>query len=126
MDGGGGKLCGIMEELGMAVTDFKLGRGGQKGIGKFLQGGGAGDTPVRGGDLGADPKDRAGAVELHSQGRVQDHWETAVERGWWAMDLSSSEGSHARGGVRRDLEGLHKEAEYDRAIDCDATDSGPM
>ena len=110
----------------MAVTDFEPGRGRQEVIRKFIQGGGAGGTTVRGGDVGADPKDRAGAGELHARGRAQDHWETAAERGGWEMDLSSSEGGHARGGVRRDSEGRHKEAEYGRAIYCDATDSGPL
>ena len=37
------------------------------------------------------------------------------------MDLSSSEGGYARGGVRRDSEGRHKEAEYGHAIHCNAT-----
>ena len=47
-------------------------------------------------------------------------------RGGVTMDLSSSEGVHARGGVRRDPEGHHKEAEYGCAIHCDATDPGPL
>ena len=42
--------------------------------------------------MGADPKDRAGAVELHARGRAQDHWETEAVRGGWEMNLSSSEG----------------------------------
>ena len=33
----------------------------EQGIRKFLQGGGTGGPTVRGGDMGADPKDRAGA-----------------------------------------------------------------
>ena len=49
-----------------------------------------------------------------------------AERGGWAMDIPSSEGSHSRGGVRSNSEGHHKEAEYGRAIHCDATDSGPL
>ena len=54
-----------MEELGNAVTDLEPGRGGQEGIVKCFRGGGAGGgaggTTVRGRDVGADPKDRAGA-----------------------------------------------------------------
>ena len=46
--------------------------------------------------------------------------------GGWEMDIPSSEGVHARGGVRRDSEGHHKEAEYGRAIHCDAANSGPL
>ena len=42
------------------------------------------------------------------------------------MDLSSSEGGHARGGVRRYSEGHQKEVEYGCAIHCDTTDSGPL
>ena len=60
--------------------------------------------------MGADPKDRAGAGELHAQGRTSDHRETAAERGVWAMDIPYSEGGHARDEVQRDLEGHHKEA----------------
>ena len=76
--------------------------------------------------MGTDPKDRSGAGKLHAQGRAQDHWETAAERGVWEMDLTSSEGGHARGGVQRDPEGRHKEAEYGRAMHCDVTDYGPL
>ena len=82
----------------------------EQGIGKFLQCGGTIGPTVRGRYVGADPKDRAGAGEFHARGRAQDHWETAADRRVWAMDLSSSEGGHARGGVRRDPEGRHKEA----------------
>ena len=69
------------EELGAAVTDFEQGRGRQESIGKFIQDGGTGSPNVRGRDMGADPKDRAGAGYLHARGRAQYHWEPAVESG---------------------------------------------
>ena len=121
-----GKLGGITEGLGMAVTNFEPGRVGQEGIRKFLYCGGTGGCNVLGGDVGADPKDRAGSGELHERGRAQDHWETEAERGGWEMNLSSSEGCYAIGRVRRDTEGHHKEAEYGRAIHCEAPDSGTL
>ena len=46
--------------------------------------------------------------------------------GGWEMDLSPYEGGHAIGGVQRDPNGRHKEAEYGRAVHCDATDSGTL
>ena len=76
--------------------------------------------------MGDDPTYIAGAGELHARVSAKDHWESAAERGGWEMDLSSSEGGHARGGVRRYPEGRHKEAEYGRVIHCDATNSGPL
>ena len=65
----------------MAVTDFEPGRGGQEGIGKFLQGDGTGGPTVWGRDVSDDPKDREGSGQLHARGCAQDHWETAAERG---------------------------------------------
>ena len=61
------KLDKSTEELGTAVTDFETGRGGQGGIGNLFQGGGTCSPPVWGGDVGADPKDRSGAGEIHAQ-----------------------------------------------------------
>ena len=65
----------------MAVTYLELRRGGQEGIGKFLQGGVTGGPTVWGGDVGADPKDRVGAGELHA---------------WAALRIT---GKHPRRGV---------------------------
>ena len=76
--------------------------------------------------MGAEPTDRAGAVEFHAQGCAQDHGETDAERVGWEMVLSLSAGCHARGGVYRDLGIHHKEAEHGRGVHCDATDSGPL
>ena len=76
--------------------------------------------------MGADPTDRAGAGEFHAQRRAQDHGDTAAERVVWEMVLYLSEGGHARGGVCRDPEIHHKEAEHGCAVYCDATDSGPL
>ena len=56
-------------------------RGGKEGAGKLLQGGGAGGATVWGGDVGAYPKDRAGAGELHAWGHASDNRKTDAERG---------------------------------------------
>ena len=76
--------------------------------------------------MGAEPKDRAGAGDLHARGRAHDHWETATERGGWEMDLSYFGGGHARGGVLMDPEDRHKEEECGCTVHCDATDYGPL
>ena len=57
---------------------------------------------------------------------MPDHQKTTADRGGREMNIPSSEVGHARGGVQRDLEGHHKEAEYGRAIHCNVTDSGPL
>ena len=69
---------------------------------------------------------RAGSGEFHSQGRAQDHGETAAERVGSEIVLSLSAGGHARGVIYRDPGIHHKEAEHGRAVHCDATDSGPL
>ena len=78
--GSGGKLGESTEELETAVTYFEPGRGRQEGIGKFLQGGGAGGTTVWGGDVGADPTNGKGAGQLYAQVREKDNGDTAAER----------------------------------------------
>ena len=90
------------EELGVSVADSKPGGGGQEGIRKFLQGGGAGSVAVRGINVGTYPKDRAGPGELPARGSAPDHRNTTTEKEGRAMDIPSSEGGHARGGVRGD------------------------
>ena len=71
----------ITEERGESVADLKPGGGGQEGVGQNFQGDGAGGAPVRGGDMGTYPTDRAGPVELPARGRAPDHQKTTAERG---------------------------------------------
>ena len=62
-------------------------------------------------------------INIPARGRAPDRQETTAEKGGRAMDISSAEGGHERGRVRGDSDGHQEEAEYGRAIHCDATDS---
>ena len=70
--------------------------------------------------------DRAGADNFYSQGRAQDHGETAADMVGWEMVLSLYVGGHTRGRVYRDPRIHHKEAEHGRAVHCNTTNSGPL
>ena len=76
--------------------------------------------------MGTYPEDRAGPVELPERGRAPYHRKKTAEKGRRALNIPSSEGGHERGRFRGDSEGHHKEAEYGRAIHCDATNSEPL
>ena len=57
---GGRKPWEGAKELGAVILDTDPGGGRSKGVGKFLQGGGAGGVAVQGGDVGTHPEDGAG------------------------------------------------------------------
>ena len=47
-------------------------------------------------------------------------------RGGWELGIYSAGGVNGGSGLRGDWDIRHKEAEYDRSVYCDATDSGPL
>ena len=69
--------------MGAAITDTEPVGGGSKGVGTFLQIGGAGGVAVWGEDVGAHPSDGAGPGWLPAQGRVTSRREAAEETGGW-------------------------------------------
>ena len=98
-------LAGAMKEAGFAEIRKPI-TNRQNTVAQYIakqpiMDGSAAGATARGGDVGADPTDRAGAGELHARGRAQDHRETAAERVGWEVVLSLSCGGHERGGVCR-------------------------
>ena len=73
------------EELGTAGMDSGTGGLQPKAIGEYFQGGSAGGSIIRFGDVGADPPHRMGPGKLPAQGRQADNVgaaEATVGWGW--------------------------------------------
>ena len=77
-------------------------------------------------DVGPDPPDGAVPGKLSAQGCATAPREAYEAKGGGVMGISSSGGSDGGSGLRGDWDLHHKEAEYSRAIYCNATDSGPL
>ena len=60
------------------------------------------------------------------QGCEEAHREAAAAEDGWDMGLPAPDGGTGGSGAREDMEFNNTEAEYGRAIYCDATDSGPI
>ena len=77
-------------------------------------------------DVGPDPPDGAGPDHISAQGRAMAHQEAAEAEGGGALVISSADGVNDGSGLQGDRDLRHEEAEYGRAIYCDATDSGTL
>ena len=74
--------------------------------------------------MGPDTQDGAGPGQLPEKGCATAHQEAAEEGG--EMVILSDGGSEGGCGLQRDWGLHHKEAEYGRAIYCNAANSGPL
>ena len=76
--------------------------------------------------MGTHPRDGAGPGYIPAQGCATDHREATKET--WGQELGvPAIGRGNRGsGIREDQKVCHEEAEYGRAVYCDATNSGPL
>ena len=112
--------------MGADVEDFELVGRGPEGIGEPFQSGSAGGVAFWGRDVVPEPPYGAGPEKLLAQGHAKDHWEAVKATGGGELRLYSDGGRNG-GIVLQGYRGLHyEEAEYSRAIYCDATDSGPL
>ena len=116
----------VEEEFG-ATYDNPGPRGGQpECIRYIIQGGSVGSVAFRVGDVGHDPPHGMVPKKFSTQGHATYHWEAANKAGGGGMELSAACERNRGGGIRR-YRGLHpKEAEHDRTIYCDKTNSGTM
>ena len=76
--------------------------------------------------MGVDGKNGKGHGRLSGQGSVEAHGETSSTQEIWEVVLPVTGGSNEGGGDRSDSDLNPPEAEYIRAIYCDAADSRPV
>ena len=112
--------------MGAFVAYFEPGGGGSEGIGEFFQGGDPGGVVVWGRDVGTDPQDGVGPEYFSAQGCATAHREAAKETGGWELGISLIGGGNGGIRIQGDQDIHHKEAEYGRAVYCDATDYGSL
>ena len=93
------------------------------GIGVLLQRVSAGGVYFQVRDVGPYSLDGAGTEKLSAQGHATAHWMEAKAAGGGELGLYSSGGGNDGSGLQGDWVLHHEEAEYGRAIYCDATDS---
>ena len=102
------------------------GGSGPKGVTDVLYSSILDGPPLWGGDLGTNPEEGEGPGQFSVQGGKEDHWEATAAKDRRELGIPTSgrgkEGS--RNGGDTDIH--HTEAEYGRAIYCDATYSGPI
>ena len=106
--------------------DLDPGGGGPEVIRAFIQSGRAGGVNFWGRDVGPDPPDVAGPEHISAHCRSTDHQEAAKAVGGGGWGISSAGSSDGGSGLRRYWGLRHEEVEYDCAIYCNATDSGPL
>ena len=76
--------------------------------------------------MGIDGEDGKGPGHFPGQGRAEAHGETAAAWDRQYVVLPFTDGSDEGGRDRLDSDVYPPEAEYGRAIYCDAADSGPV
>ena len=97
-----GNVQKARKSWGQMSRKFEPGGGGPKDIGALFQGGSTGGVYFRGRDVGPDPPDVSGPVQLSSQGCAKDHRESAEEAGGWDLGLSSTGGGNGGSRIRGD------------------------
>ena len=85
-----------------------------------------GSTTLRVRDLGVDGKNGKGPGKLSDQGSAEAHGETAATRDRQDLVLPITGGIDEGGRDCSDSDLNPPEAEYSRAIYCNAADSGPV
>ena len=99
MAGGGRENLEGAEDLGKDDKDTGTGGRQPTGLGDVFQGGGAGGTPIRVGDVGDDTPHGQGPGDFSSQSLQADYRETAKAMGGWDLGVPTSGDSNAGGGV---------------------------
>ena len=99
---------------------------GPQGVTDLLHRHDTGGTNPRVRDLVIDGKNRKGPGNLSGQGRAEAHRETAVTQDIRDLVLTITDGRYEGGRDRLNSDLNPLEAEYGRAIYCDAADSGPV
>ena len=99
---------------------------GPQGVTDLLHRHDTGGTNPRVRDLVIDGKNRKGPGNLSGQGHSEAHGETAATRDREDVVLPITGESDEGGRDSLDLDLNPLEAEYGRAIYCDAADSGPV
>ena len=110
----------------MFVSGSGTGGSRPEGIEDLLYSGIPGGPPLWGGDLGPNSKDGEGSGQFLVQGREEDHWEATAAKERRELGIPTAGGGNEGSGNGGDMDIHNMEAEYGRAIYCDATDSGPM
>ena len=100
--------------------------GRSEGVGAFFQGCDSGGVVVWSGDVGTDPQDEAGLEYFSNQGLATAHWEASEETGGWELGIPLIGGGNGGSRLRGDWDILQEEAEYSRALYCNATDYGHL
>ena len=113
-------------ELGTFGAGAGKGGGVPESVTEFLYCRDTAGPPLRGGNVGPDAEDGVSLGRLPGQGCKAPNREATSPREGWAVVLPISGGSNEGGGRRADQDVDPSEAEYGRAIYCDATNSGPM
>ena len=114
------------DELGPFGAGAGKGRGGPESVTEFLYCRDTAGPPLWGGNVGSGEENKISPGRLPGQGcKAANRAATSTMEGW-AVVLPSPGGSTDGGGRREDQDVDPSEAEYCRAIYCNATDSGPV
>ena len=132
-DGDGRQLAGCgwkpqesEKKLGTFVTGDRQGGSIPKGVAGVLHRSDSGLLSLWVGDVGINVADGEGPGQFPVQGREEDHGETAAAKGGQELKIPAFGGNNegdGNGGYK-DLNSM--EAEYSRAIHCNAANYGPM
>ena len=112
--------------MGAVVADFDPVGGRSESVEAFFQGGDPGGVVVWGGDIGTDPQDGAGPEYFSTQVLATAHREVAKETGTGELLITFIGGGTGGCRLRGDWDVRHEEAEYSRALHCDAADYWPL
>ena len=91
----------------------------------FLSGD-AGSVVVSGGDMAANPQDRAVPWYFPTQGRASAHQEAAEETRVWELGIPTIGGGNGGIRIRGDQVIYHEEEEHSCTVYCNANNSGPL
>ena len=104
----------------------RMGGSRPKGVASVLHCSDSGCLSLWVGGVDINVADGEGPGQFPFQGREEDHRETAAEKEGREMDIPAVGGNNEGEGNGGDKELNSVEAEYGRAIHCDAADYGPM
>ena len=97
-----------------------------EGVAAVLHYSNSGGLALWGRDVGLNAADGEGPGRFPVQGWKEDHGETTVAKEVQDLDIPATGGDNERGGNGGDTDFNSPEAEYGRAIYCNAANSRPM
>ena len=115
-----------MGELGTFCAGAGKGGGVPESATYFLYCCDTAGSPFQGGNVGPEAEYGVRPGHFPGQGFKAPNREATLPWEVWAVVLPITDGSNEGGGVHADQDVDPSEAEYGRAIYCDATDYGPM